>query len=147
MNLAALSSGLSFGYSAIAVPQLTPTMDHDDYDIYRPFTVTEEEGSWIGEQGCIYNKLAQVDASSSYLFSASIFGIGAIFGGFSAGILGSRIGRRKTLMALAIPDILGWVLIAAAQNLPMMLLGRFLCGFAAAGYTPSIQAMMQRNTA
>ena len=29
-------------------------------------------------------------------------------------------------------------MIAAAQNLPMILIGRFLQGFAAAGYSPSI---------
>ena len=42
------------------------------------------------------------------------------------------------MLILTIPDILGWILIAAAQNLPMILTGRFLQGFAAAGYSPSI---------
>ncbi len=54
-------------------------------------------------------------------------------------MLGTRFGRRKSLLILVIPDILGWVLIASAQNVAMMLLGRLLCGFAAAGYAPSIQ--------
>ncbi len=51
MNLAALSAGLSLGYSAIALPQLKPYMDHEGDDgsgHYRPFTLDEEEGSWIG---------------------------------------------------------------------------------------------------
>ena len=106
------------------------------------------------------------------MFSASIFGIGAIFGGFLAGYLGSQFGRRKALLLLTVPDICGWILIAAsqgrhresikflfraqlqshvdirneiaylidhyAQNLSMMLVGRLLCGLAAAGYIPAI---------
>jgi predicted MFS family arabinose efflux permease len=76
--------------------------------------------------------------SSSFFFSASIFGIGAIFGGFLSGYLGSQFGRRKTLILFTIPDIVGWIMIASSQNLTMMLLGRFLCGLAAAGYTPAI---------
>ena len=73
-----------------------------------------------------------------FILSAGIFGLGAIFGGFAAAILGSKFGRRKSLLFLTIPDILGWLLIAASQNLPMILVGRFLQGFASAGYSPSI---------
>ena len=119
VNFAALSAGLSFGYSTIAVPQLKPSMDHDgqvDWT-HRPFTLDDETGSWI----------------------ASIYGLGAIFGSFAAGILGSKFGRRKTILMLTAPDILGWILIASSQNFGMMLLGRFLCGFGASGYAPSIQ--------
>jgi len=118
VNLAAISSGLSMGYSAIVLPQLKPYMDggKEWYPHYRPFTIDEEQGSWI----------------------ASIFGIGAIFGGFLAGYLGSQFGRRKALLLLTVPDICGWILIAASQNLSMMLVGRLLCGLAAAGYIPAI---------
>ena len=51
MNLAAISSGLSMGYSAIVLPQLKPYMDggKEWYPHYRPFTIDEEQGSWIGE--------------------------------------------------------------------------------------------------
>ncbi len=62
-----------------------------------------------------------------------------MFGGFCAAFVGSRYGRRKALLVMAAPDVLGWTLIAAAHNCPMMLIGRMLCGFAAAGYVPSIQ--------
>lgn len=120
VNLAAISSGLSLAYSAIVLPQLKPYLDHQHSDhtgFYRPFTINEEEGSWI----------------------ASVFGIGAIFGGFASGFLGSKVGRRKALFIMTIPDIFGWILIASSANLEMMLLGRFLCGFAASGYSPTIQ--------
>lgn len=127
VNLGALSSGLALGYSAVLLPQLRPdegnsTLVGDD-DINKsstrhlPFTANEEEGSWI----------------------ASIFGLGAVVGGLSAAYLGNRFGRRVTLMCLVFPDLLSWVMIATAQNLPMMLVGRFMAGLAAAGYSPNIQ--------
>ena len=56
---------------------------------------------------------------------------------------GSKFGRRQALVMMAVPDIIGWILIASSQNLPMMLIGRFLSGFCAAGYSPSIQVSHQ----
>jgi hypothetical protein len=49
VNIAALSSGLSIGFSAIALPQLRifPNASSDE-GLYQPFTVDEESGSWIG---------------------------------------------------------------------------------------------------
>jgi len=118
INLAALSSGLSLGFSAIALPQLKNNATwYGQTELYQPFTLDMESGSWI----------------------ASIFGLGAIFGGFASGFLSSKFGQRKTLFMLAVPDIVAWIFIASAQNIPMMLFGRFLSGFCAAGYSPTIQ--------
>jgi len=118
INLAALSSGLSLGFSAIAIPQLKSNATwYGQTELYQPFNLNMESGSWI----------------------ASIFGLGAIFGGFAAGYLGTKFGQRKTMFMLAVPDIVAWIFIASAQNVPMMLFGRFLAGFSAAGYSPTIQ--------
>jgi facilitated trehalose transporter len=118
INLAALSSGLSLGFSAIAIPQLKSNATwYGQTELYQPFNLNMESGSWI----------------------ASIFGLGAIFGGFAAGYLGTTFGQRKTMIMLAVPDIVAWIFIASAQNIPMMLFGRFLAGFSAAGYSPTIQ--------
>ena len=54
---------MSLGYSAIALPQLKPYMDdhgqgdhlhdhnndHTSSNFYRPFTIDDEGGSWIGK--------------------------------------------------------------------------------------------------
>jgi len=118
INLAALSSGLSLGFSAIAIPQLKSNATwYGQTELYQPFNLNMESGSWI----------------------ASIFGLGAIFGGFAAGYLGTKYGQRKTMFMLAVPDIVAWIFIASAQNIPMMLFGRFLAGFSAAAYSPTIQ--------
>ena len=167
--MAALSSGLSLGFSAIVLPQLDMEYGEEGDGLYRPFTIGMEGGSWIGnlqdvicfdelnliECACI-NWLIGLSAGTASLilgsinkqngrqnnihfFSASIFGLGAVVGGFASSYLGARFGRRKSILILAVPDLIGWVLIAAAQNLPMMLVGRFLNGFCAAGFSPSIQ--------
>jgi len=129
-NIGSLSSGLALGYSAVLLPQIRPdepvlyervnsSQGHVNHTTthYRPFTVDMEEGSWI----------------------AGIFGIGAIFGALLSAYLGNQYGRKMSLILLAIPDLLGWILVASSQNLGMMLAGRFLGGFAAAGYSPNIQ--------
>merc|ERR1711982_21486 len=47
---------------------------------------------------------------------------------------------------LALPDLLGWILVASSQNLWMMLAGRFLAGLSAAGYSPNIQIFVAEIT-
>jgi len=133
-NIGALSSGLALGYSSILLPQVRPDTDpledfgHHVYNFtttkYRPFTANTEEGSWI----------------------AGIFGIGAVFGGLCSAVLGNRYGRRVCLLMLCLVDLLGWILIAGAQDLAMMLVGRFLSGFVAAGYSPCIQIYVAEIT-
>ena len=82
----------------------------------KDFTVTDEEGSWI----------------------ASIFGVGAIFGGLISSILGQRIGPKSSLTLMASVDILHWVLMATSTSLDMMMVARFLAGLCAAAYSPNI---------
>ena len=54
VNLAALSSGMGYGFSAIALPQLKDVGNafNQQSDLgrsyYQPFTVDDDGGSWIG---------------------------------------------------------------------------------------------------
>ena len=126
-NIAALSSGLAIGFSSILLPQLRPgynETDHFTSMIHQPFLISEEEGSWI----------------------AAMFSLGAIFGGLVSAYLGKKYGRRMSLIMLALPDLLGWILVASSQNLWMMLAGRFLAGLSAAGYSPNIQIFVAEIT-
>lgn len=134
INIGALSTGLALGYSAILLPQLRPDseplvdLDHHVYNFthtrHRPFTANDEQGSWI----------------------AGIFGIGAVFGGLTSAVLGNRFGRRICVILMCLVDLLGWILMAGAQDLAMMLAGRFLAGFVAAGYSPCIQIYVAEIT-
>jgi len=136
-NIGSLSSGLALGYSAVLLPQIRPDENRFPFDdlngggadnvsstLYQPYTANPDQGSWI----------------------AAIFGLGAVFGGLMSAFLGNRYGRRVSLMMLAIPDLFGWILVASSQNLGMMLTGRFLLGFSAAGYSPNIQIFVAEIT-
>jgi len=133
-NIGALSTGLALGYSAILLPQLRPDSEpledlgHHVYNFtstrYRPFTADTEQGSWI----------------------ASIFGVGAIFGGLTSAFLGNKYGRRVCLLLLCMLDLLAWTMMGAAQDLAMMLAGRFIAGFVSAGYSPCIQIYVAEIT-
>ncbi|XP_023288156.1 facilitated trehalose transporter Tret1 [Orussus abietinus] len=97
-----IAVGLSMAYSAVLIPHL----EDKNSDVYG----TETETSWIASMVVISTPC------------------GAILGGF----LMEAIGRLKTLQVGAIPCAVGWILIALATNIPMILVGRFLTGFATA---------------
>lgn len=44
------------------------------------------------------------------------------------------IGRLNMLKLASIPTIAGWVLIATAMNVPMIIVGRLLVGFGSSKY-------------
>lgn len=54
--------------------------------------------------------------------------LAALVGGVLGGFLIEYFGRRITIMATAIPFFLGWMLIANAYDIVMVLAGRALCG-------------------
>ena len=58
------------------------------------------------------------------VLSASMFGIGAIFGGLISGYLGSKFGSMRSLSILAFVDIVHWIMIATATNFTMFMIGR-----------------------
>ncbi|XP_075223390.1 trehalose transporter 1-like protein isoform X1 [Lycorma delicatula] len=101
--------GIVVAFSAILIPKL----EAPDSDI----KVTKEETSWI----------------------ASLVVLVVPVGALMTGYLVDKIGRLNTIKLCAIPYIIGWILIANAVNLPMILVGRFLTGFALAmGPSPAV---------
>ena len=96
--------------------------------------MTNEEGSWIGWNIDDRKTLK----TNLYHLSASMFGVGAIFGGLISSILCPRIGPKSSLTLMALVDICHWVLMAISSSLDMMLVARFLAGLSAASYSPNI---------
>lgn len=47
-----------------------------------------------------------------------------------------RVGRRTTSLLICIPALLGWLLMALASDLRMLLVGRFLTGFSTGAFSP-----------
>ncbi|KAK4878887.1 hypothetical protein RN001_011393 [Aquatica leii] len=102
--------GISLAFSAILLPQLEESQNSTNLDTIH---ITKTEGSWI----------------------ASILVIVTPAGAIIAGFIMDAIGRLNMLKLAAIPGAIGWVLIATATNVPMLLCGRVLTGFCSAWAT------------
>lgn len=101
----ALSVGAVFGWSS---PAELPMRERQEYG----FPVTVEDWSWVG---------------STVTFGA------AIACAFIGGVI-NRYGRKGTMLAMAAPFMLGWMLVIWAQNVAMLLIGRLLLGIAGGAY-------------
>lgn len=98
-NLGTINTGMAFGFSAVALPQL----QNENSTLF----ISEDQASWI----------------------ASLSSAGTPIGCILSGYLMDLIGRRLTLILTEIPLILGWILISTSVNIPMMYIGRLLVGF------------------
>ncbi|KAK7080207.1 hypothetical protein SK128_023797 [Halocaridina rubra] len=78
----------------------------------------------------------QMDMLSSLVFIGTLPGF--LFGGW----LVARFGRRRSMMGLVLPCMVGWILVALAVNSTMILLGRFICGFSFALVAVSVRTYL-----
>ncbi|XP_014356192.2 facilitated trehalose transporter Tret1 [Papilio machaon] len=69
-------------------------------------SVSEEQASWVG----------------------GLMPLAALVGGVIGGPLVDYIGRRRTILSTAIPFFIGWILIATAKIVHLVLAGRAICG-------------------
>ncbi|KAK9875929.1 hypothetical protein WA026_011033 [Henosepilachna vigintioctopunctata] len=103
---------LTAGISLAYSAILIPQLKDD-----KDFNITPSQESWI----------------------ASIIVLTVPIGAPIGGILMDVVGRLNTVKLAIIPNIIGWTLIATANNLPMLLLGRIFNGFSTAlGTGPAI---------
>ncbi|KAJ8731794.1 hypothetical protein PYW08_014524 [Mythimna loreyi] len=100
-NLGTVNTGMAFGFSATSLPQLRDKTTNPHL-----LHVSEDEATWI----------------------ASLSSAGTPIGCILSGYLMDAIGRRKTLIITEVPLIIGWLLVAFAQNIPMIYTGRLLIG-------------------
>ncbi|CAH1118306.1 unnamed protein product [Phaedon cochleariae] len=100
--------GMALSYSAILIPALNGniTEDGNDEELY----ATKTECSWI----------------------ASVVVLVVPLGAVTIGMVMDNIGRLNAVKLAIIPTILGWGLIAAAQNVTMIIVGRIIVGLATA---------------
>ncbi|XP_055606707.1 facilitated trehalose transporter Tret1-like [Uranotaenia lowii] len=120
----ALAAGTFLGWTS---PVEIPLVQQQEYG----FAITAEEFSWVG----------------------SMANLGAAAICFPIGILMKIIGRKWAMLAMALPLILGWLLIIFATNVAMMMVGRFFLGVgggafcvAAPTYTAEIAQASIRGT-
>uniref|UniRef100_A0A1B6CPI6 Major facilitator superfamily (MFS) profile domain-containing protein n=1 Tax=Clastoptera arizonana TaxID=38151 RepID=A0A1B6CPI6_9HEMI len=102
-NIGAINTGLMYGFSAVAIPQLT--------EANSTIVVDEDQASWIASLG------------------SAATPVGCILSGY----LLDAIGRKKTIILTLLPMILGWSLISVATNVVMIYIGRLLVGLGSGG--------------
>ncbi|KAF7391381.1 hypothetical protein HZH66_009861 [Vespula vulgaris] len=98
--LLAAGAGMPIGYSAVLLPQLSV----ENATVY----VDRELGSWI----------------------ASVHSLATPIGSLLSGPFLDTLGRRGCLQLSAVPLCLGWIVMGFAKNIPALLVGRIVSGFA-----------------
>lgn len=98
VSMGSMIVGFSSGYSSPALENMNGTIYGNP--------ISEEEITWIG----------------------GLMPLAALVGGIAGGPLIEKIGRRWTIMGMAVPFFIGWILIGAASNVIMIFAGRVFCG-------------------
>ncbi|NXX15005.1 GTR6 protein, partial [Podargus strigoides] len=83
------------------------------------------------------NPALRLDQHTASWFG-SVFTLGAAAGGLSTMVLNDRLGRKLSIMVSAVPSAVGYALLAGAQGIGMLLLGRVLTGYAGGVTSSSI---------
>ncbi|XP_030755107.1 facilitated trehalose transporter Tret1-like isoform X2 [Sitophilus oryzae] len=104
--------GMTFGYSAVLLPQLQSANSSNTTNSIR---INREEASWV--------------ASLAVLPMA----LGTLIGGAFI----QKYGRKMTHQIMCLPYFAGWMVIYFAFNLEMILVGRFLTGLCSGILTPA----------
>ncbi|XP_043840604.1 solute carrier family 2, facilitated glucose transporter member 6 [Dromiciops gliroides] len=104
-TFAAVLGNFSFGYAMVYTSPVIPALERSPNPALR---MNKMQSSWFG----------------------SVFTLGAAAGGLSAMVLNDLLGRKLSIMFSAVPSVIGYALMAGAQGLWMLLLGRILTGFA-----------------
>uniref|UniRef100_A0A672UGI2 Major facilitator superfamily (MFS) profile domain-containing protein n=1 Tax=Strigops habroptila TaxID=2489341 RepID=A0A672UGI2_STRHB len=98
---------------------------------------------WGKEQGCpcwggSQSQRIPNPPGSLSVSLQSVFMLGAAAGGLSAMLLNDLLGRKLSIMFSALPSAVGYALMAGAQGIGTLLLGRVLTGYAGGVTSASI---------
>ena len=75
--------------------------------------------------------------ASQFGWVASIITLGCAVSCLPIGFLMNKFGRKKTMLSLVVPFMVGWLLVIWAQNFPMLMTGRFILGLAGGAFCVS----------
>ncbi|KAK4811604.1 hypothetical protein QYF61_016911 [Mycteria americana] len=109
----AVLGNFSFGFALVYPSPVIPALEAHPSPALR---LDQHTASWFG----------------------SVFTLGAAAGGLSAMLLNDRLGRKLSIMFSALPSAVGYALMAGAQGIGMLLLGRVLTGYAGGVTSASI---------
>ncbi|XP_025199002.1 facilitated trehalose transporter Tret1-like [Melanaphis sacchari] len=97
-NWGTINTGLVFGYTAVSLPHLMMVGSR--------IPINRNQASWI----------------------ASVSTIGTPCGCILASYFTDLLGRKKTLIVLQLPAIVGWLMVGSATSVQWIYIGRFLAG-------------------
>lgn len=139
--------GISLAYSAILIPHLDRSEMNGTFNVTNGYLNNTDGNINItnGYFNGTYAETGELTATKSECsWIASVVVIVVPVGGIIGGFFMDSIGRLNTIKLAVIPSVIGWSLIASAQNVPMIIAGRLLAGFASAwGTSPAIVYMTE----
>ncbi|CAH0721282.1 unnamed protein product, partial [Brenthis ino] len=139
--IGAVAAGTILAWTSPALPQLEPpknttqnittTTERDIFSlhetVYEPQNVTDVLRNSLGQEAGFL-----LDTNESSLVS-SILAIGAAISALPVGMLAQKFGRRPTILVLAAPFLINWLLTIFANGAGMLIAARFFAGLATGG--------------
>ncbi|CAK1540943.1 unnamed protein product [Leptosia nina] len=132
--IGAVAAGTILGWTSPALPQLEPPKnmsefapERDIFELNTTSNVTEILINSLGQQTDLL-----LDTKESSLVS-SVLAIGAAISALPIGVFAQQYGRRPTILILAVPFILSWLLTIFANGAGMLIAARFFAGLATGG--------------
>ncbi|CAG9569585.1 unnamed protein product [Danaus chrysippus] len=122
VNLGAFAAGACVAWSSSALPLFTigqietPGIPVTNNGTHPKLVLTDNEASWV----------------------ASLLCLGALWGAVPAGLISEHFGRKKTLLYLALPLLVSWILVASSPNVYGLYVGRFVGGIAVGAFSVGI---------
>ncbi|CAH0720990.1 unnamed protein product, partial [Brenthis ino] len=124
VNLGAFAAGVSVAWSSSALPLFTSPQDE--------LRSSEAFSSMNGT----HPKLVLTESEASWV--ASLLCLGALWGAVPTGLISEHFGRKKTLLYLALPLVVSWVLVASSPSVYGLYVGRFVGGIAVGAFSVGI---------
>ncbi|CAH0597771.1 unnamed protein product [Chrysodeixis includens] len=132
VNLGAFAAGVCVAWSSSALPLLTTGPLEPPSPTRDVIAVENSTPSILNP----HSKLALTEAEASWV--ASLLCLGALWGAGPAGLISEYFGRKKTLLYLALPLVVSWILVASSPNVYGLYVGRFVGGMALGAFSVGI---------
>mmetsp|Transcript_44262 Transcript_44262/g.120589 ORF Transcript_44262/g.120589 Transcript_44262/m.120589 type:complete len:555 (+) Transcript_44262:222-1886(+) len=121
--LGAFNFGITLAYTS---PSLLPMEVSDKSGVFNSDMSAEESGGTV-----------TISTENGALFS-SILNIGAMLGSVLGGIINNKIGRKWTLLTVAVPFAASWFWMALSEDVLNITLGRFFTGVCSGTFTVTV---------
>ncbi|XP_061460438.1 solute carrier family 2, facilitated glucose transporter member 6 [Rhineura floridana] len=112
-TFAAVLGNFNFGFALVYTSPVIPALEKTPVPNLK---LTEATASWFG----------------------SVFTLGVAAGGLGTMYFNDYLGRKLSIMISAVPSVIGYLFMASAQEIWMLLVGRLLTGFAGGVTSASI---------